>query len=564
MPADSLSLNDKANRCVEILRIVSDYMPAMDVLNSCKPRTPLNLRASVQGTDSSLTCTLTWDASGDKGVTYQVVRKQGSIPQNPGDGYVITASLNDLKCVDTTLQPGIGYGYAVFAHRQSAFSAPTSVEVAKYSDLDRNKLQTYAENSVCRFNWVLPANCIGVRILRAVDAIPSAEPGPDCSVVASKAAASFIDSKVTNGRTYCYRLQCAYPYESGFRYSEGLTVTMRPEPLPDPLQNVKVKIEGVRVNITWTPNMNGGSVSICEAAPSVGSLIGQVLPLSDIHSAVGGKRSYASLAENAGNAAFDVPPNVTCHIAVISVLGSKGVISAFKQVSSVEKCEIDRANTQVLAGDRMSLKLKTIPKNLANIHYIVSRKAGDRPPWATIESARQNLMSVISVGDYRRDGMILLEHLPKDDLYVSVIGEYRLPDGTTLFSDPSKMRLSNRPKGMLRYNFRWTGGGRLFARQRTKHCTLTVTADRDETPEIFVVYKSDGHIPMSLKDPKRIILHTINEMQNGFPNHVYSYEFPDSVWAGIPSGTVLRLYINEDAMLEYEITPSDLESCKVP
>ena len=37
MPAGSLSPVDKANRCVEILQIVEDYQPAIDVLISSRP-----------------------------------------------------------------------------------------------------------------------------------------------------------------------------------------------------------------------------------------------------------------------------------------------------------------------------------------------------------------------------------------------------------------------------------------------------------------------------------------------------------------------------------------------
>lgn len=563
MPGDSFSQNEKANRCVDVLQVVSDYAPAVDVLNSCKPRKPLNLHASVRD-GAHLSCTLCWDASGDKGVSYTVVRKKNGMPKNSADGDLIASGITTLTCVDKTLQPGISYGYSVFSHRQAAFSEPLSVEVAKYSELDEHSINVYAESGVCHFSWVLPLNCIGVRILRSVDSIPPISPGPGSSIVAAKASANYNDTSVINGRTYGYRLQCAYPYENGYRYSEGVTVTARPEPLPEKLQNINVRIEGVHVTVTWTPLKTGGSVILSEAAHAANSLVGQTIPLSDINAVVGGKRNYANTAAINGTASFDVPPNLTSNIAVISVLGSKGVISAIRQVSSVEKCEIDRRQTQLLGGNRLAIRLQNIPKNLTNIHYVVARKVSDKAPWATMETARQRLMSAVSVDDYRRDGMILVERLPQDDLYVSVIGEYHLPSGNTLFSETAKMRISNRPKGKLRYSFRWSGGGKFIGRSRTKHCTLTVTSDRPETPEIFVLYKSDGHIPMSLQDPKRIILHTIPEMQDGFPNNKYEYEFPDDTWTGIPSGTVLRLYIGNDSMLEYEIAPSDLDSCKVP
>ena len=92
MPSGSLSPVDKANRCVEILQIVEDYQPAIDVLIASRPRKPLNLNAAVTGT-SSLICTLSWDATGDKGIKYQVVRKKNGIPQRQADGEVLAADI---------------------------------------------------------------------------------------------------------------------------------------------------------------------------------------------------------------------------------------------------------------------------------------------------------------------------------------------------------------------------------------------------------------------------------------------------------------------------------------
>ena len=85
-----------------------------------------------------------------------------------------------------------------------------------------------------------------------------------------------------------------------------------------------------------------------------------------------------------------------------------------------------------------------------------------------------------------------------------------------------------------------------------------------ETPEIYVVYKSDGHIPMKLQDPKAVVIHTIPESDSGFKNNEYVYQFPDNTWDRITSGTPLRLFIQDDDMTEFEIASSDIESCKVP
>lgn len=563
MPSASLSAIDKANKCVEVLQIVKDYQPAIDVIIASRPRKPLNFSAHVSGS-SSLICTLSWNATGDKGVTYQIVRKKNGIPQSQGDGEVLASDVPELSYKDSSLQPGISYGYAVFASRRNVYSDPAVYEIANFSELDSKQLRTLAENGVCRFSWVLPPNCIGVRILRSTNAIPPEIPTSGSMVMASKASANFNDTTVSNNNTYGYRLQCVYPYESSFKYSQGITVMLTPEQPPVALRNITTRIEGRLVTVRWvSPDSVQRSVLIREVSSgSANSLIGQVIPASDINSIIGSGRNYANTMSNALQAQFEIPPNASCSLAIICVAGSKGIISDIVRVSSVEKCEIDKRDTRI-EGNRLKITLANRPRNLERIHYIVAKKVDGKVPWATIDDAKHNTMSVVSLRDYERDGMILVETLPKSDLYISVIGQYKMPDGGVIYSEPSKLRLSNKPKEKITYRFIWSSGG-FFSRAKTKNCKLIVNSTAEETPKIYVVYKSDGHIPMKLQDPKVVVIHTIPEYENGFSNGEYVFRILDNKWSTVSPGTPIRLFIQEEDMTEFEIVSSDLESCKVP
>ncbi|WKY49035.1 fibronectin type III domain-containing protein [Eubacteriaceae bacterium ES3] len=563
MPAGSLSSVDKANRCVEILQIVEDYQPAIDVLISSIPRKPLNLNAAVMGT-ASLTCTLSWNATGDKGIKYQVVRKKNDIPQRQADGEVLATDIGELSYKDTSLQPGISYGYAVFACRLNVFSDPSICEIVNFSELATKYFRTSAENAVCRFSWVLPPNCIGVRILRSTNAIPAESPSSGSIVVAAKASANFDDAGVSNNNTYGYRLQCVYPYESSFRYSRGVTVMLKPEPPPIALRNITSRIEGRLVTIRWnSPDNAQQSVLIREVLSNeANSLIGQVISATDINLMIGNVRNYANTMSTSMQAQFEIPSNMSCSLAVICVAGSKGIISDIVRVSSVEKCEIDKCQTRI-EGNRLRIVLANRPKNLERIHYIVAKKTGATVPWATIEDAKKKSLSIVSLHEYERDGMILVETIPKTDLYISVIGQYKMSDESIIYSEPSKLRLSNKPKEKISYRFTWGTSG-FFGRTKAKNCKLTVSSNAEEIPEIYVVYKSDGHIPMKLLDPKTVIIHTVPESDIGFKNGEYVCSFQDSTWNAISSATPLRLFIQEDYMSAFEITPSDIESCKVP
>ena len=69
---------------------------------------------------------------------------------------------------------------------------------------------------------------------------------------------------------------------------------------------------------------------------------------------------------------------------------------------------------------------------------------------------------------------------------------------------------------------------------------------------------------MRLIDPKPVVLHTNPESDTGFPAGQYVYSFPDSTWEGIKAQTELRLMLSDDDMAEFEITPENITSLKVP
>lgn len=563
MPAANLPVSVRANRCVEILELVKDYQPAIDMLALCRPNTPANLHGAISSGEP-LTCTLTWNATGDKGVSYGIVRKRNGVPQRHSDGDMLASNVSTMEYKDSSIQPGISYGYAVFAQRYGIYSEPITCVMEKFSELDTKRIRAVADNGVCRFSWVLPTNCIGVRILRSINATPSEVPNANCTVITERASANFDDTAVTNNKTYGYRLQCVYPYGNGFRYSEGYTVMLTPEQPPVAIKNVTARTEGRTVYVRWnTPDTAQRSVIIREvSSASVSNMIGQIIPASDINSILGNGRTYANTTSSTQQCQFDIPANTSIALAVVIVAGSKGIISEVIRVSSVEKCEINKAETRI-EGNRLKIILQNKPKNLDRIHYIVAKKVDSRVPWATVDDAKRNTLQIITVQEYARDGMILIESPPKADLYISIIGQYKMSDGSVVYSDASKLRISNKPKQKISYRLGW-GGGLFSSKPKPKDCKLYVSTSAEETPTLKLVYRSDGHIPMRLIDPKTIVLHTIPESDTGFPAGQYVYSFPDSTWETIKAKTELRLMLSDDDMTEYEIMPENITSLKVP
>lgn len=564
MPAASVPPIDAANKYIEVLRVVSDYSPAIEKLGSIRPREPRNLGASVKDTPR-LTCTLSWTASGDSGITYKVVRKKDGIPKQPSDGEILSEGISDLEYRDTTLQPGVYYGYAVFAFRYGVYSNPATCEVVNYSELDPTRIQATADDKVCRLSWVLPTNCIGVRILRSVNAIPGEMPGRDCTVIADDVSSNYNDKSVTNDTRYGYRLQCIYQSGSTKRYSRGQTVMLTPEEPPMTLNRVSVNVENRTATVRWETSKSAKQTVLIKQV--VGgdpqSVVGKNLSISDINAVFGQGKTLTSVDCTAKTCQFVLPQNTCINFAVIVMTASHGMVTSILQASSVEKCEIDRKETRI-DGGRLKIILQDWPKHLERIHYLVATKTDNTVPWATSDDAKRRTMNSVTVQEYRQDGMILVEPIPKADMYVSVIGQYKMPDGSVIYSEASRMRLSNKPKEKITYRLTWESAGFFGSRAKAKGCKLIIQCNAPETPEMKLVYRSDGHIPMRLLDPKVSVLHTVQETDSGFPGGQYVYALPDVIWTRIKSKTDLRLMLPEYAMTEYELSCPDIASLQVP
>lgn len=561
MPPPGASPADRANRCIDILQTVKDFQPAIDVLRMFPPRPPINLRATARD-HGGLTCHLSWGAAGDKGVRYQVVRKRDGMPQSHSDGDVLARDLTALEFKDTTLQPGISYGYAVFANRYGTYSAPAVCEVENFSELDTKTIRAYAKDGVCHFSWVLPANCVGVRILRRTNAIPTPQLSSDVKVVAERAKANFDDVSVTNGTDYGYRLQCVYPYQNGFKFSSGWTTLLHPDAPPVSIRNVSSRVEGRSVTVRWfSPDSVQRNVVVREVlSPAISGIKGQILPSSEINALFSSGRFFAQVPSSANHCQFDIPANSVVTLAVITFSGSQGIVSEVFQASSVERCELDKSGTKI-EGDRLLISLSNLPKHLERIFYSCARKIDNRIPWGTIDDAKNQLMSAVSVADYTRDGIIVVDHPPQDDLYITIIGRYRMADGSIVYSEPSKQRINNKPKQRITYQMVWNSS---FWGPKTRNAKLVVKTSAPETPRMQLVCRNDGHIPMRLTDPANRVLLTIAESDTGFRSGEYTHCFEDGDWSGISKNAELRLMLQDDDLADYEILPDNLKSLKVP
>lgn len=215
----------------EALRLCDDLEAARTELARIPPDPPRNVRATV--TDPAQGVLVTWDRPSDPGVSYVVVRQDGTdppestedLPGQPRIGEVADSPMRDRSATEAA---GVPLTYAVFAKRFGTLSAPgvaATVTVA----LDA-ELRAQAGDGHVVLTWELPPHAVRIELTRREVG------GSDAPLTLSAAEPSrLVDTGVRNGVRYRYEAKVAYPGADGaVHWSTGRSVQVTPTRPPEP------------------------------------------------------------------------------------------------------------------------------------------------------------------------------------------------------------------------------------------------------------------------------------------------------------------------------------------
>ena len=595
LPSLSTAPDTAVSACMEILRRIKDYKPALDRLRLIKPKKPLKLNAfiiesapkvptsansiinkisvnskstSVASTSTNLICKLNWQPDSDLGVVYTLVRKIDGVPKNYHDGEIIVENTSKIEFEDTDINPGVLYGYAVFAGRLGSLSDAVTCQVVHYSDIPENKLIAKTEDGHCKFMWQVPSdNCLGVRILRS-------DSDGNNVVVADCVESPFVDRLVKNRKQYQYRLQCVYysaedtissiqqfineansdnkiwKFDRALKYSDGVTVNLLPELPPRPLKNLEYRVSDERVNFTWqsTGDFEVWFKEIVDDK-KVTAKKGELFDLNKVDELFGNGLVMKRAESSDLFCEFELTADIM-KIAVISATRDFGVYDEILTVTNAEPCEIDETKTQIVAND-LKLVLKRIPPNVYMIHYKVSTDDSDEL-YATVEDAKDRHMNRIYASKYIQDTFITQPHLPHRELYITVIAEYKLKNGLTVYSEPSTLTLDNRPRSEISYWLEWGKSGFITKKAQAKNCKLIIESQAESLPRLYLACRKDGLTNINLKDSLTRILAEVAEYKNGYPGGHIEIPLPDGIWDEVLPGAIVKLLTTpEDEKLFY-------------
>lgn len=605
LPSLSIAPAKAVSDCVEILRKIKDYKPAVDRLRLIVPKSPkvltatpkenysstpaitskISVKAKSAGiVNSDLICHVAWQAPDDLAVTYTLVRKVGGVPKTFRDGEILIENTDRTEFVDSSIKPGVLYGYGIFSARLGNFSSPTTTTAIHYSDLDEKKLIAKTENGACKFIWRLPAeSCIGVRILRSDSA------GKSVVVADCVQSTAFVDKAVKNREQYQYRLQCVYiaaednltndekffsrqstdealngvwKIERTYKYSHGLTVNLTPEQPPKSLENLSCVVRNGRAHFSWQ-STGDFTIWFKEFIRTDGEKISpqKLFELDKIDELLG-SGVVCKRAESLDESCDFPLSGDTVKIAVVSTTKEFGLLNEIFTCANVEPCEIDAAKTQIDAGG-LKLVLKSVPANLYLIHYKINTADADEL-YATVDTAKARQMNRIYATKYAQDTFIGQTHLPPKEIFITVIGEYKFSDGSAAYSEPSTLILDNRPKEIISYRLEWGTTGFINKTVHAKDCKLIIESDAKSTPKMFLVCRRDGRLNIELGDSATRTLGTVRAYDDGYSGGRLEINLPNDTWKDIAQGTVIKLLASKEDEARFELQASRPESLVVP
>lgn len=549
--------SDPCGVCFDILDKISDYEKARDYIKDKKPVSVKGLSATVSTKSNQIS--IRWDGTGEREVNYCVVRKENSKPQSINDGTVIMKNKLVTQFVDSDIKAGTLYYYAVYAYRLGTYSeGSVSGSCILFQELDETKIISNAEDKRCVMSWQLPSNCRGVRILRCDSGRVSTEVTTKTQLISDCSLNGFEDASVINGLRYEYRLQCLYNVDGGIHHSDGIVISLVPDSKPQQVELVSVLVKSENsVQVSWTheKELDNSILDIYDIVSGIKIVPGTTYHITEL-TKIGKKIGTISTPENK-TAELRIDQKKGYRICIAVTKGNYAVISNCLSFSNFDKVQIDKSKTKITGGNLVLNLIDNFPASLTNIRYSVATKNSDSEtaPWCCIEDAPS--MTQLSKVAYINDGMIKIGKVPEKELYISVIGEY-VVGKDVFYSEPSKLRLSNRPKIEIKYRLVW---GLLSKKKNVK---LVVECDSDaELPEMILCCNKTIKVPMSAKAPNSIMLCKVPENQNYKAHNKIEVDIKNDVWSLVTRGNEIRLFIPEDDYSEFRMAP-EISSLKIP
>ncbi len=542
-------------RCYEILDIVSDYLPANELIRKVKLHPVTNLNVNLIKSDK-FGVNISYSPSQSVRVTYYIVRNDSHEPKTHSDGEIILQDSDKLVFEDYKITSGKKYYYSIFCCREGVFSAPTSITFSAYVEIE--KVESRVSGQKCSLTFNLPINAVGARIYRKDNSIPQSENDLGITLISDDCHGVIDDNNVLFNHQYGYLIQTCYLENNQKVYTKGIGILVKVEKDPSDLNDVKIiKQNGIfKVSFTPVDNSSINSVRLFTCNPQIVSQkLHKLYSIDEINALLKDQKLLCSSTCQEKNFSFSLTGNFSHDVCLVSSTDVKGIITFIGKISSIETLEIDLNKSEIKEGSKAYIRLKNIPSMLYAIHYLVV-DVNNAKNEITQEDINRHISFYTSVDTYKKDGLIVVTNrvISSGTFKVLMVGEFVI-NNKHVFSETTTANISLKKNIEIKYKIDWKKMG-LFKKKFTAKLLIET---KDQVPGLILMGRDEG-APLSVSDVNATKILEIKgkEDLNKISSNTYEIEIPESECY---PGRVYRLFAEQ---LMVKIVSSDYNSLKFP
>lgn len=519
--------SDIVDACTSAYEICHDCPGLKGIISKYPPEAPSDL---VISTDSvAKVNVLTWKKSSTSGlIYYSVVRKEGAIPINVEDGYLV-GRVSMCSIHDRNIKPGVQYFYSVFAERAGVFSSELTCKSPIINLFELSNIKSVSGDGIIQLTWEPISENASVEIERT-------EPSGKKSKLVCNNRNGFMDKDLLNDCEYQYRVFLIYTIGAQKLSTKGMTVYGTPTKPPLPIEKLIVKpTQGNEFQIEWE-NPENGEVQFFYSSKKPMWISGDLISLSDVETVMNGL-VVKRISSTQGTFQYSGEELIYI-LAVVAKAGSVviGTIARASKGGTVKLNKVSVVNGKIMITS-------DVPKYCTG--FVVLYRHDQFP---SDISDVNTIRKYIPLKQYHHDGGLIIDSNEPKNYYFSVFTEFKR-DGMSDYSISTDYLFSNLEKQTIIYNIhvskKWFGG-------RTVHITFESDNKKYRLPDIDIISAQD-RAPMFKKTGKLFYQIPSQEV-----NGTVKISIP--LEKGIESGTYMKPFLKDETMSEQYVLKIKLGS----
>lgn len=495
---------DEAFRIVmELSKVIADSDELNQSLKKYPPETP----GGLSGRRVGKSLTLSWMASPSVGeISYQVVRKENTYPNNPADGIAIYTG-KELSFTDSNLAPNTVFYYSVFACRIGVYSKAARLETAVANVEPVDRLRAVGADGMVNLSWKKSSTVTEIRVWKYCG-VERPQNDEDYEAVPCTRLDGLTINGLTNGSCYWFAVSAGHMLNGHTYFSEKVYISSVPQKPAKPLQDFSVELADDVFQAHWTASEWDVILFYAKSKPEYA--VGTIYDLDDLLS------KYEKIDINlksSTEADFHLSFVGECYIIPGVINASNVILNRAAYISSVPKVK-DITFDMNAAGTEMYVNF-TWPRKVE--HSLMLYRMDDYP--AGLDDPQAHRIEC-SKRQYQSNEGILLSNPPQGTFYTEIYTYFETANGR-VYSDGCRAMLSNEPQKEAYYSIKYKKPS-FFNKKST--LTVEVKVDGGGLFPAFVIVSKFKSAPLKRSDGDVVCM--VNDFTKISNSYLYEFEVP--------------------------------------